>query len=98
MMIPLKVHKYQIRRSSLFAIIPRYETDRFELSTPLSLHDFNELRLGLSARYGFFTLGTDKLGAFLGLNNFDGFDFYMMVKINFKRGRCKDRLVEICNE
>lgn len=97
LMLPLKISKYQIRRPSLIAFMPRFETQRFEISTPLSLYDFNELRLGLSVRYGAFTIGTDKLGAFLGASNFDGFDLYFMIKINFLKGRCANEYNNVCN-
>ncbi len=97
LMLPLKISKYQIRRPSLVAFMPRFETQRFEVSTPLSLYDFNELRLGLSVRYGAFTIGTDKLGAFLGANDFDGFDFYFMIKINFLKGECANEYNNVCD-
>ncbi len=97
LMLPLQISKNQLRRASLIAFMPRYETKRFEISTPLSLYDFKELRLGLSLRYGVFSLGTDKLGAFLGASDFDGFDFYFMIKINFLKGSCANRIINICN-
>jgi len=97
LMLPIKISKNQLRRPSLIAFMPRYETRLFEVSTPLSLYDFNELRLGLSVRYGVFTIGTDKLGAFLGGSDFDGFDLYFMLKINFLKGKCANRLLNVCD-
>jgi hypothetical protein len=98
LMLPIQLSEYQLYRPSLIAFMPRYETAHFEVSTSVSLYDFSELRLGLSVRYGFFTLGTDKLGAFMGFNNFDGFDFYFMIKLNFRKGKCANKYVEFCTE
>lgn len=96
LMLPLKMAKYQLRRPALLAFIPRYETPHFEMSLPLSFYDFYEMRLGFSVRYGFLTLGTDKLGSFLGMSHFDGFDFYMTIKFNFRKGKCADKFLDVC--
>lgn len=96
-MLPLKISKNQLHRPSLIAFIPRYETKHFEVSMPLSFYDFNALRLGLSVRFGAVTLGTDKLGAYLGGSDFDGFDLYCMIKINFLKGRCAHHTLNVCD-
>lgn len=97
LMMPLKISKNQLRRPSLIAFIPRYESKNFEVSTPFSLYNFNSLRMGLSVRYGPLTLGTDKLGAFLGASDLDGFDIYFMLKINFLKGRCANDVINVCD-
>lgn len=77
-----------IKRPSQFAIIPRYESPNLEFSMPLSLYNIREPRIGLAIRLGPLTLGTDKLGAFFGLNHFTGIDFYTALKFNFVKGKC----------
>ena len=46
-------------------------------------------RIGLAARFWFFTIGTDKLLGFFNLTDFTGMDIYMSIKLNFLKGRCK---------
>ena len=97
LIFPIKISEYQIRRPANLAIIPRYESKKLEFSLPLSFYDFYELRLGAAVRYGMFTMGTDKVGAFLGLANFDGFDFYFGIKLNFLKGRCANKFLNVCH-
>ena len=98
LMLPLKIAKHQLRRPALLAFIPRYESSNFEVSMPVSFYDFYEMRFGFSVRYAFLTIGTDKLGTFVGLSNFDGFDLYFMMKFNFGKGRCANKFIKVCNQ
>jgi len=74
--------KVSVVRSSLFAVTPRYETRRFELSVPFILHEYQEPHLGLAFRYKYFVLGTDRLGAFTGLWDTTGLDLFFGFKFN----------------
>jgi hypothetical protein len=85
---PLRMGKSYIRRPAQIAIIPRYETPDFEVALPLSLYDYTYPRLGLSVRYHFLTMGTEELLGLLGLTDFTGNDFYVGIKINFRKGNC----------
>jgi hypothetical protein len=85
---PIKLGKISLRRPSQISITPRYEKRQFEFAVPISLYDFKQPRIGLSARLYFFTIGTDKLGGFFGFNDFTGMDIYFSVKINFHKGFC----------
>jgi hypothetical protein len=85
---PIRLGKSYIRRPAQIALIPRYETPHLEFSVPLSLYDYYHFRLGFSARYHFLTIGSDDLLGLFGVNNFTGLDFYVAVKINFRKGNC----------
>ena len=85
---PLALGKSFVHRPPQIAIVPRYETPRFEFSLPFSLYYWNYPRLGASVRYEFLSIGTDNLLGLFGLVNFRGLDFYVSVKINFRKGHC----------
>ncbi len=96
--------KREIKRSNEIAIIPRYETRRFEVALPISLYDYFRPRVGLAFRYGSFTLGTDMLGPFIGITNTYGADIYLGITIkhfgkcgNNNSGRGKKARIEKCN-
>ncbi len=86
--LPLMLSPKGIQRPAQFAVVPRYETRRFEFSVPISLYEMRYPRIGIAARFGFLTLGTDKLGGYLGLSDFTGMDFYFSIKFNFPKGFC----------
>lgn len=88
---PLLINKAGITRPAQLAITPRFETNYFEIDLPLSLYDFQRPRIGISARLGIFTVGTDKLGGFLNFNDFTGLDFYFAVKWGFLKGHCRTK-------
>lgn len=88
LVLPVLSGKNYLVRPAIIAVTPRYESPFMEFSFPVSLYDFSNLRLGLSARFWFFTIGTDKLGSFFGLSNFTGADIYFSVKLNLRKGWC----------
>lgn len=86
--LPLKLHHAQLQRPGQALLNLRYETNIFEVALPISLYDFKKTRIGLSARYYYFTIGTDKLGGFFGFDDFYGMDFYLSVKFHILKGWC----------
>ena len=98
--IGIPVSKNTIKRPSQLAIIPRYESDIFEVSLPVSLYEFSRPRLGLSARIFFLTLGTDRLISLGGVHDYYGYDFYASIRLNFMKifrmnyikGECHERI------
>jgi hypothetical protein len=80
--LPVVFASPMVQRTSQFAVAPRYETRNFAINLPLLLNDFRYARWGLSLRIYGLTLGTDRLGAFLGLNDLTGMDAYASLKIN----------------
>ena len=75
----LKVFGDQLRRPSLIAICPRYESRKFEVSIPLSIYDYKIPRIGISLRYRSITIGTEKVGWLFKFNNYTGMDGYISI-------------------
>ena len=90
-----------VKRASIIAITPRFETARLEVSLPLSIYEWGWLspRIGLSMRYGNFFLGIDKINTLIGLGDFNGFDVYAGLRLNlsnnfrmnFIKGNCGNK-------
>lgn len=71
-----------VRRGSLLAVTPRFEHRWFGAALPLSIYNWQDVRVGLAARLAFFTVGTSNLGSVFRQTTFTGSDFYFAVKIN----------------
>lgn len=86
--MPLKIKKVGLKRPSQISFSPRYEKNNIEINFPVSLFDFQYLRLGLSTRFCFFTIGSDNLLSFFGFKDFTGFDIYVAIKFSLSKDRC----------
>jgi len=96
---PIRFNMHTLRRPAQIAVIPRYETRNLEVSVPITLYEYQYPRVGLSARFYFLTIGTEKLGTYLGIGDLNGADFYFSIKFNFGKGTCKIKApVECLNE
>lgn len=81
-----------IHRGSLLAVTPRIEHRWFSASLPVSLYQWQHLRLGLALRLAFFTIGTEHLGSIIRKSDFYGTDVYAAIKVNpFSFGGGKNR-------
>jgi hypothetical protein len=87
---PVRMGAATIYRPAQLAVVPRYETPNMEFSMPISLYDYKYPRVGLSARFWFFTIGTDKILGFFDLTDFTGMDLYVSLKFNFLKGKCRN--------
>ena len=77
-----------LSRDNILAVTPRFESRWWGASLPLSILNYEQVRVGLAARLAFFTIGTDHLLSFLGQKKLSGTDFYLSLKINaFNLGR-----------
>ncbi len=86
-----------VKRPNLLYVSPRYETEKFEAGMPVSFYNFTQPRIGLYGRLYGFTVGTDKLGTFLGLSDFYGMDFYFSIRLGIPfwiKGRCPAEKLE----
>jgi hypothetical protein len=85
---PLRFRLKSVRQPPVLAIIPRYETRVFGASLPISVYNYEKIRVGASLRFYSFTVGTEKLGTFLGIGDLTGMDFYFSVRFNLDKGSC----------
>jgi hypothetical protein len=87
-----------IYRPCDISITPRYEKRWFEANIPVSLYDWTLPRIGLSLRFYYLTVGTEKLGEFFHINNLTGMDFYFTLKYFLDKGSCKSEKSKGCKE
>ncbi|NOX86288.1 MAG: hypothetical protein GXO86_10050 [Chlorobi bacterium] len=85
---PVKFQLNQLYQPSQFAIIPRYENRFIGVSLPVSIFNYRQPRIGMALRIYSFTIGTEKIGSWLGFNDFTGMDFYFSFKISLQKGIC----------
>lgn len=87
--IPLK--GAALRRPSQLIIAPRYETRFMEFSLPISLYQFQYPHIGIYARVGAFSLGSDWFSTLLGNQDFHGMDFYFSIKFQLSKDHCRSK-------
>jgi hypothetical protein len=78
----LPLGAFGLRRPNTLAVVPRFERRWWSVSVPVVLEEWRALRLGLAARLGYLTLGTDNLLSFVGQPRLTGSDFYVGLKID----------------
>ncbi len=88
---PLQFSKSGLRRPTLIGLTPRYQTSVFEVSLPITLYDWTKPRIGISARYRGFFIGTERLGGFFHFSDFTGLDFYAGIKVSLWKGHCRNQ-------
>jgi len=94
---PLRFNPHTLRRSAHLSIIPRYELRHLEFNVPIMLYEYKYPRIGFSARFSFLTIGTERLGTYLGLADLNGMDIYFSIKLNIGKGTCrKIRIQDEC--
>jgi len=91
---PLHFTKSGLIRPVIVGITPRYETSFFDISLPVTLFDWTKPRIGLSARFLSFFVGTEKISGFFHYKDFTGLDFYFGVKLWLKKGHCRNKKAE----
>ncbi|MBC8321850.1 MAG: hypothetical protein H8E34_14155 [Bacteroidetes bacterium] len=94
---PLRINMSSLRRPAQLAVVPRFETKYFELSLPISLYEYKYPRIGIAARIYFVTVGTERLGTYLGMTDMDGLDIYASVKLGINKGSCRSKLSDACS-
>lgn len=86
--LPVVYSIAQVYRPPQVVVTGRYETDDLEICLPVSLYYLTRPRVGLSARFRSFTVGTDHLGGFFHVSDFTGINFYFVLKIGFPKESC----------
>lgn len=84
---PIKLFKYSVKSAPRIMVEPRYESELFDLGLPISWYNYDFLRLGASVRIAFITIGTEKLGTFLGFGDTNGMDVYVSFKFGLGKAR-----------
>lgn len=74
--------KNMVRRNSVAAFTPRFESRWFEVAFPMTVLDWRQLRSGAAMRVAFFWIGTEDLGSIFKRQNFDSTDIYFAIKVN----------------
>lgn len=73
-----------VREPDMLCLAPRFGNRTYEVAMPVSLYRMKEPRVGLNMRVGGFMLGSDKVGALLGLTDLGGMDVYVGVRVAIK--------------
>lgn len=79
---PFGLSRYNLTRTAVLAVAPRFENRFFSLTAPVVLRDWKSVRMGLAGRLGFVSFGTDNLGSFIKKKDFTGTDFYFAIRLN----------------
>jgi Family of unknown function (DUF5723) len=83
-------NNYGIQRASYIAVVPRWESQNYEASIPISLYDFKKPMVGLCFRVRSFIIGSDNLNAFLFNGNLSSANVYIHLKFSlFNHPKCK---------
>jgi hypothetical protein len=78
--VPLS--KFNVKRPSTLAVVPRFEHRWVSVSLPLVANDWRSFRMGAAVRLAWLYFGTDNLGSFLTKDKLSGTDVYVGLKIN----------------
>lgn len=94
---PIRFNQSALRRPAQLAFVPRFETRFLDISVPFSLYEYQYPRVGLAARFYFLTIGTERLGTYLGMADMNGLDIYASIKISINKGSCRSRFGGACS-
>lgn len=72
---------FQLGRLNQVVLSPRFENAWFSVGMPFSLLEYRHAQLGLMARIGPVSFGTDRLGELFGLQRIRGLDAYVAVDL-----------------
>ncbi len=77
----LRFSDQEVLRANSIALVPRYESRKFEASVSANVYEYEHVYLGVAIRYLFFVLGTDRLLSFVG-SDVRSLDFFFGFKFN----------------
>ena len=76
-----------VKATNFISIAPRFEHRWGMAALPITITEYDRLKVGAAFRLGYIIVGTDDLGSILGAKEFRGTDVYVGVKVNpFKIG------------
>ena len=94
---PIRFNQNALRRPAQLAFVPRFEARFLEISIPISLYEYQYPRVGIAARFYFLTIGTERLGTYLGMADMNGLDIYASIKISINKGSCRSLFGGACS-
>lgn len=71
-----------VKATNFISIAPRFEHRWGMASLPISLTEYQRLKVGAAFRLGYFIVGTDDLASITGTKEFRGTDVYFGIKVN----------------
>lgn len=72
---------FQLGRLNQLVLAPRFENAWFSVGMPFSMLEYRHVQLGLMARIGPLSFGTDRLGELFGMQRIRGLDAYVSVDL-----------------
>ncbi|MEI7977845.1 MAG: hypothetical protein WCI53_03285 [Bacteroidota bacterium] len=74
-----------LSRMNTIAFIPRIEKQKWNICMPVILNEYKDFNLGLSARYKFFTIGSDRFLESFGFIRSYGTNIYFSIKYSIEK-------------
>ena len=85
---PIKMFRYSSQRAAMLIVEPRYESQYFDFTLPVTLYNYERIFLGAEMRVAFLTVGTHNIFNLLGIGDSYGLDAYVALKFNLYKGQC----------
>jgi hypothetical protein len=83
---------FGVKRPAILAVSGRYQRKWFEASAKISAYERRGMRLGLGLRFAYFTIGSDNLLSYFGVQDFTGTDLYFNLRFFFgKKPGCGNK-------
>lgn len=89
----LRVFPNSLSRDNTLSIIPRYESKWISAFLPITVYEYSRVRVGVAARFGFLTIGSDHIMSVFTNSDFRGSDIYIRLAV-FPFGNQRERSVK----
>ena len=70
------IFKNSIRRVNSLSVVPTYQSGLWHVATPVTLQNYEKVRVGAAIKYWFFYMGSDNITSLFGSSDFTGTDIY----------------------
>jgi hypothetical protein len=88
---PVTLSDINMHGIHIIALTPRFEERGYSFSLPVSIVEKKAAQIGVAARLGILTLGSDQILSIIRKGNFYGSDIYAGIKLGFGKKDTKDR-------
>ncbi|HLN53257.1 MAG TPA: DUF5723 family protein [Lentimicrobium sp.] len=93
--LPIRLSKAEVIRSSFISGGVRYENRNFHIGTNLTFD--NKFYFGLNGRIGNFFIGSENILSFFKITDFTGTDLYAGIRLSMFKGKCPRFSGSACN-